>query len=134
LVSEPSLSPLRGLVQNRFFRYLAVGGVNTVFGYGIFAALILLNVWYPLAALIATVLGVLFNFKTTGTLVFGSRDHSLLYRFLLVYGIGYVIGVLVLRLGKEFGVSVLVTSAVMTLPMAFFTYTLQRLLVFRNSR
>ncbi len=115
-----------------FLRFLIVGGLNTAFGYGVFAGLVLLGAWYPVAALVSTVLGVLFNFVTTGVFVFNSRKTSRLLRFVGVYGVCYVVGVLVLRVTSDFGISVLVTSAVMLLPMALFSYTLQRLLVFRE--
>jgi putative flippase GtrA len=103
-----------------------------VFGYSVFALLILLHVVYPVAALLATVLGVLFNFKSYGVLVFGSHDNRLIFRFFLVYGIGYVVGVGLLALGKMIGVHVLVTAAVCALPMAGFSFLLNRRLVFRR--
>jgi len=123
---------LHALSENRFVRFLFVGGLNTLFGYGVFAGLILLHVWYPVAAAIATVLGILFNFKTTGALVFRSHDSSLIFRFLLVYGISYAVGVLVLRVTNELGLPILLVSGAMLLPMAVFSYTLQRILVFRS--
>ena len=57
----------------RFFRFLLIGAVNTIFGYGVYALLIFLRCDYKIAALAGTVLGVLFNFLTTGRIVFGTR-------------------------------------------------------------
>jgi len=115
----------------RFLRFLVIGGLNTIFGYGIFAVFILARIPYPIAAFFATVLSVLFNFKSYGTFVFGSHDNRLIFRFYFVYGVGYVVGVGLLALGKAFGVPVLLTAAVCTLPMAGFTFLLNRSLVFR---
>ena len=97
---------MRDALSNRFVRFLLVGGLNTAFGYGIFAAMILLGVWYPVAAAVSTVLGILFNFKTTGTLVFRSPDgsRSTLVRFLAVYGTNYVLGVAILRVTNQLGI------------------------------
>jgi putative flippase GtrA len=123
----------RSLLANRFVRFLLVGGLNTVFGYGVFALFILMRVPYPIAALLATVLGILFNFKSYGTLVFGSRDNRLIFRFFFVYGIGYAVGVGLLALGKAFGVPVLLTGAVIAIPVAGLSFVLNRSFVFRSA-
>jgi putative flippase GtrA len=125
---------LRSLLQIRFIRFLLVAALNTVFGYSLFAALILLGIPYPIAAAIGTVIGILFNFQTTGRLVFERHDLSLILRFFAVYGISYVVGVSLLRWADHHGISVLVAAAVLAVPMGFFSYTLQRLLVFRRAR
>jgi len=114
-----------------FVRFLLVGGLNTAFGYGVFALFILLGLHYAIAALLGTVLGILFNFKTTGILVFRSHDNALIAKFFAVYGVTYVIGVLVLKVFKAFGVHVLVTAAVTLLPMAALSFLLMRWFVFK---
>ena len=125
---------LRALLAIRFVRFLLVAGLNTVFGYSLFAGLVLIGIPYPIAAAVGTVLGILFNFQTTGRLVFGSRDFSLIFRFFAVYGISYVVGVQLLRWSDHHGISVLLAAAILAVPMGFFSYTLQRLLVFRGRR
>ena len=132
-----NLSPvqfLRSCWAQPFFRFLVVGGLNTAFGYGVFALLILLGVHYAIAALLSTVLGILFNFKTTGMLVFHSHDNTLIAKFFAVYGVNYVIGVLVLKAFKALGVHVLVTAAVSILPMAALSFVLMRWFVFGPAR
>jgi len=130
--SDTRPSPLRRLLANRFIRFLVVGGVNTAFSYATFAAFILLRVPYPIAAFVATVLSVLFNFKSYGRFVFESHDNSLIFRFFLVYGICYLVGLGPLAWAKAHGVSLLLIAAVFLLPMAALSYTLNRLLVFRS--
>jgi putative flippase GtrA len=131
---EPNrFSSARRILENRFVRFLFVGVLNTVFGYSVFAGLVLIGVHYAIAALVSTVLGVLFNFKTMGRFVFSSRDNKMLIRFIGVYAISYVVGVLLLRASVSLSINVLLASAVLLLPMAIFSYTLNRLLVFRLS-
>jgi putative flippase GtrA len=125
---------LRSLWQVRFLRFLLVAALNTVFGYSLFAGLILLGIRYPLAAAFGTVIGILFNFQTTGRLVFMRHDLSLILRFFAVYGISYFVGVGLLWWADHHSISVLVAAAVLAVPMGFFSYTLQRLLVFRRAR
>ncbi len=77
----------RLLGEQRFLRFLIVGGVNTACGYGLFvAALALLPTTFS-ALCVSTILAVLFNFMTTGSYVFHSRDPRRLLGFGLVYGI-----------------------------------------------
>ena len=119
-------------MRNRFVRFFLVGGLNTVFGYSIFAVCILIGIPYPVAALVATALGVLFNFKSYSLLVFASHDNRLIFRFLAVYGICYVVGLAPLAWAKAHGVPILWMAAICALPMAAFAFTLQRLLVFHR--
>jgi putative flippase GtrA len=57
--------------KHNFARFLLVGVLNTIFGYFLYGTLILIGLDYKLAVLLATILGVLFNFQTTGRLVLG---------------------------------------------------------------
>jgi putative flippase GtrA len=57
--------------KHKFARFLLVGVLNTIFGYFLYGTLILIGLDYKLAVLLATILGVLFNFQTTGRLVLG---------------------------------------------------------------
>lgn len=130
----PISTAVRACVASRFFRFLVVGGLNTAFSYALFAVLILLGVHYAAAGLVTTVSSVAFNFNTTGRLVFGSHDGSRIFRFTVVYAIMYVVGTGLVGIAKEVGVPVLLSSAVLLLPMALLGFTLQRLLVFRAKR
>lgn len=125
---------IRRNLRSRFIRFVLVGGLNTAFGYAVFAICILIGIAYPLAALISTVLGALFNFKSYGTLVFASHDNRLIFRFLAVYGICYLVGLVPLAWAKAHGVPILWMAAICMLPMAALAFTLQRVLVFRAER
>jgi putative flippase GtrA len=68
-----------------FLRYLAVGGLNTAFGYFGYAAFVLAGAPIWLAVSSSTVLAILFNFFSYGGLVFGNTSCRLLPRFLAFY-------------------------------------------------
>jgi putative flippase GtrA len=121
-----------GHINNRFIRFLIVGGINTAFGYGIFALLIFLKLHYSIAALLATILGVLFNFKTTGRLVFESKDNGLIFKFVGVYAIIYTINTTSLGVLNFFKVNMYLAGAVMLLPMAMLAFVLNKSLVFKG--
>jgi putative flippase GtrA len=114
----------------QLIRFLFVGGLNTLFGYGAFALFLSLRVHYSLAALLATVLGILFNFKTYGTLVFGNSDNRLLFKFLGVYGTTYLLTVSSIAVLKSFSMSALAAGAILAVPMALISFVLNRRFVF----
>jgi putative flippase GtrA len=121
---------IRRLWAIPFLRFLVVGGVNTVFGYGVFALLILLGLHYVIAALLATICGVLFNFKTTGTIVFRNKDNRLIFRFFGVYLITYLLNIGLLKIFDMYGVGSLIAQAIIVLPLAFVSFLLMRKFVF----
>jgi putative flippase GtrA len=73
-------------------RFVGVGLINTVVGYGIYASLVLLAVPYLAALLIATVMGVIFNYFSIGRLVFRARGGVIVFgKFIAAYGLVYII-------------------------------------------
>lgn len=118
----------------RFVVYLAVGVMNTVFGYVCFVVFLRLHLHYSLAALFSTILGVLFNFRTVGWIVFRNRDNRLLLRFIGVYAVVYGLNVLGLRLLSNLGVDPYWGGAALLLPAAMLSYFLLKRFVFRNGQ
>ena len=123
---------IRRLWAIPFLRFLVVGGINTVFGYGVFALFILLGLHYVLAVLLGQICGILFNFKTTGTIVFKNRNNRLILRFFGVYVITYFSIVGLLKLFDMAGVTPLVAGAIIVLPMGVVSFLLMRKLVFKT--
>lgn len=118
----------------RFLLFLVVGGVNTLFGYAVFCALLYAGLHYAIAGLISTVLGVLFNFITTGGIVFENRDPRLLFRFASGYIFLYGIGIGELRIADLMGWNLYFASASLLLPNAFFSYLINKRYVFSRVR
>jgi putative flippase GtrA len=80
----------RLLREHRFLRFLLVGGINTAVGYGLFLLALAIMPTIFTALVAANILAILFNFVTTGSLVFNARDPRLLPRFFGVYGVTFV--------------------------------------------
>ena len=109
-----------------FYKYLLIGGVNTVFGYSVFAFLLFFGTHYSLAVLMATILGILFNFQTYGRFVFKNHSWSLLGRFVFVYTTIYLANITLLLVFDLF-VSNLYISGAMTTPIiAYLGYILNK--------
>jgi len=119
--------------DNRFMIFLLVGALNTLFAYSLYSLLLFLQLHYALASLLSTVGGVLFNFKTTGTLVFKSRDNGLLSKFIAVYCITYSVNVGFLKLFHYFDANMYYAGAIMVLPIALLSYTLLKKYVFEEA-
>ena len=81
-----------GFFNQPIAKFLGVGVLNTVVGYAIYAILILANVPYLAALLLATVAGVTFNFFSIGRLVFKSNGGLVIFgKFIAAYGVVYVV-------------------------------------------
>ncbi len=124
------LEPLRGLLRERTVRFVAVGALNTAFGYGVFYVLLSITDHSIASLAIATVLGVLFNFRSIGVFVFGSSDPRLLARFIAVYAAVFVINAAGLRTLELLGLGSALAAALLVPFLAALTYRLTRDFVF----
>lgn len=118
-------------LDRRFLGFLLAGGVNTLFGYGVFSGLVLLGVPPHAALIVGAVTGVLFNFLTTST-VFRSRDLRLLPRFLAVYSAMLGLNMLLLEAAMRAGLGPLLAQAIV-LPIFTLTFLAMRRFVFMAS-
>jgi putative flippase GtrA len=110
-----------------------IGAVNTLFSYLIYAGAILIGMHYTLATLISTVLGIIFNFFTTGKVVFRSLEGRRFFLFMLVYAVTYVVNILLLRLLVDvIHINKLIAGALVTLPVALLSYYLNARWTFRG--
>jgi|GEM_PF-992998 putative flippase GtrA len=84
--------------QKQFVVFVFMGGINTIFGYSIFAFFIFLKMSYYLAFLFAASLGLIFNFMTTGRIVFKNKDFGLFYKFIFISIIMYFLHIILIRI------------------------------------
>ena len=129
---EKIVSLVKRVWAIRFARFLFVGGINTLFGYLVYSAFILLNVHYALASFMSTIIGIVFNFFTTGNIVFRNKNPKLIVRFFGVYGITYLINLGFLKIFESIHMNMVLAGAILLLPMAVISYFLNRALVFRS--
>lgn len=118
------------MLSRTFITFLFVGMLNTLFSYAVFALLIFWQLHYSLAVLVSTVLGVLFNFKTTGKLVFKSDDNRLIFRFVGVYGVVYLFNLAGLRFYRIFDDNMYLAGLLMIVPSAILSFVLLSRFVF----
>ncbi len=118
----------------QFARFLAVGALNTFFGYSVFAGLVLAGVHPTLALILAYVVGVLFNFFTTRRFVFSSAGNASLWRFIGAYVVIYFFNLGLFRLAEYWGAGPLLAQALCLPLVAVFSFFLFKFQVFRDDR
>lgn len=118
----------------QFLRFLVVGAVNTLFGYAVFAGLVLAGM-PPMPALVITyVVGVAFNFMTTGKYVFGGARREAFLRFVAAYVVIYLFNVALFQAFTWVGASPLVAQALCVPIVAVFSFAVFRFRVFVGAR
>jgi putative flippase GtrA len=113
-------------------RFVAVGLINTVVGYSLYALFIYIGFGYVYALGIATVLGVLFNFQTIGRVVFESHDARLLFKFIAAYAMVFFVNLVLIKYLVIFGLSAYVAGAVALLPATVLSFVLNKYFVFKR--
>ena len=121
-------------IHKQLFRFILVGVLNTGFGYSVFVLLSWIGLGASTALLIATIMGVLFNFVTTGRLVFNNRDIRLLCRFLVAYALVYLINLALLTFMQMRGLAAIPAQGLCLLAMVPVSFVLQKLFVFKEVR
>jgi putative flippase GtrA len=116
----------------QFLRFLVVGAINTLFGYSVFAGLVLAGM-PPVPALVLTyVVGVLFNFFTTRRFVFSRAPRASLLRFIGAYVVIYFFNLGLFKAFEMAGAPPLVAQALCLPVVAVFSFFLFKFQVFRD--
>ena len=115
-----------------FVKFILVGILNTAFGYGAFALLMYTGLHYSAAVVLSTIAGNLFNFKTTGVLVFKNKDNSLIFKFIAVYTLVCITGIIILRLAQIAHINLYFAGLVSTGICAVTAFLLNKNWVFKK--
>ncbi|MCR5819219.1 MAG: GtrA family protein, partial [Prevotella sp.] len=121
-------------VSSQFLRFILVGGINTAFGVGVYCLAIFIGLPYFIATLVSNVLGVCFNFITTGNLVFRNNDPRLIFRFVTAYVVLYFINTLVVKLFLVAGMNSYWAGILATPVVALCSYTILKYFVYRKPK
>lgn len=85
----------------RLWRYYQAGIVNTLFGYGLYAAFVVVGLNMYVAQIIAHTLGVAFNYFSYSRHTFADSTASK-GRFVFSYALNYVLGLAALWCASQF--------------------------------
>lgn len=124
----------KDIINSVFIRFVLVGCLNTMFGYGVYCLMIWIGLSYWWATLVANILGVLFNFKTIGHLVFKNPSNKLFFRFVSCYVLAYGLNVgIIYLLSHHIGWNDYLCGIIATIFVALFSFFYQKLFVFKYS-
>lgn len=125
---------IKTLFNYGFIKYIGVGVINTVFGYGIYATLVFIKLPYLVALFLATIAGIVFNYFTFGRIVFNTKHGWFVFgKFLLSYSIVYVINSLLLsRLTGYYSFNAYSAQLLCIFPSIVISWLLMRFWVYKN--
>ena len=121
------------LWSHQLFRFLVVGAMNTLFGYSLYVFALLVGLSYQTAVVCSTVLGAIFNFFTTGRIVFGNGALRRIFGFLMVYGVVLLVNLALLVLLVRSGANKVLAQALLLPCIVALSFVLNKYLVFRKS-
>lgn len=110
--------------RRRFVRFLVVGAINTGFGYGVYAILVLAGLGPQLALALAFALGVIWNFSLHARIVFRTRGLARFPIYVAVYLLLYAINALALRAAIMAGIPPLAAQLVLAGAIAVLSFLL----------
>lgn len=123
---------MKSVSMKELFRFVIVGVLNTIVGYSLYALFLYGGLSYSYALLFATILGVLFNFKTLGRLVFNSHDNRLIVKFFAVYTLTFCLNLGLIRIFTEMGLSAYIGGAIALIPTTIASFILNKYFVFKG--
>jgi putative flippase GtrA len=122
---------VKRLLQNRLVRFFMVGGINSLFGYGVFSFLVWTGLPYPAGVVVVgTIIGICFNFNTYGRIVFQNKDYKLIWKFCLVYFVLALFGQFFLSILEYFNFNRYLSGALLAVPSGLLGFVLNRAFVF----
>jgi putative flippase GtrA len=116
--------------RRQFIAFLLVGGINTLFGYGVYAFFIFIGFHYLYASLFSRLLGFIFNFFTMGKLVFKKLDIKLIKKFIIFNIITYFLFILLIKLFSLCEMNIYLSGLIASGFMAILSYLINKYLVF----
>jgi len=117
----------------QFMKFLAVGLLNTAFGYALYALFVLGSLLPEIALALATIIGAIFNYVTTGRIVFAERSARKIPLFLLTYASIYVVNAASLRILISQELSPFLAQAILLPFVTVISFLTFRHLIFRTS-
>jgi putative flippase GtrA len=119
----------------RLLVFLIIGGINTVFGYSVYALFIYLDLNYRAAILISTIFGVIFNFFSYK--IFYSHKYLSCYlfvKFIISYSVIYGVNLTLLEFfNATFKSNMYLSQLLCVLPCLCLNWLSLRYFVYRKN-
>ncbi|MDR3470299.1 MAG: GtrA family protein [Devosia sp.] len=123
----------RAIWGQRIVRFVFVGAFNTLVGYVLYSCCLLLGAAPGIALAIATVLGAVFNYFSTGRVVFRHVGINRLVHFLLAYLVIYLANLAALQTLIACGLPAYGAQALLLPVVAALSFLVFKSFVFRGT-
>jgi putative flippase GtrA len=120
------------LLNRRVVRFLGVGVLNSAFGFLVFSAVVWLGQGVVMALIAGNAAGLVFNFFSTGGLVFRTLALHRLPKFVACYVSMLLVNYALIEVLTPLHNSQIVAQAVLTLPMAGLSYVIMTFWVYKT--
>lgn len=135
---EKIIQLIKKIFTPQFIRFVLVAMLNTAFGLlinyvflFIFEHILKLNYAYVVSNLLATIVSILFNFKTYGALVFKNKDNKLIFRFLMVTTFTYLLNIGGIALLEHLGsTNNYLNLTLMAIPVGLLNYVFNKIFTY----
>jgi len=118
------------ITKKEVFDFIKVGIINTLFYYSIYILFLGFGFTYFIAILVATIFGVIFNFKTFGKYVFFNEDKERFFIFVIAYIILYMINLTFVSIFNYWIDNYYLSGFIAIFPYAFFSFYINKRFVF----
>jgi putative flippase GtrA len=118
------------VLKKQLVSFVLIGILNTLVGYLLYALFIFIGFNYFLSVLFATILGVLFNFRTIGKFVFNSDDNKKIIKFVFTYVLVFCINILIIKIFSKFGYNNYILGLIAIVPCSIVSFLLNKYFVF----
>lgn len=118
-------------IDEKFFKFLFVGALNTAFSYFLYVLFVSIGFVANVALLFQYCFGILWNFKTTGTIVFNNKNNKLILKFVLSYVFTFIINSIFLKILINY-INDYLAQAILVLPIALLSFTIFKYWVFKE--
>lgn len=114
--------------------FLLASFLNLFFGFSVYALFLYLDFSYQISVLLATILGVVFNYFSYGIIVFRSPKNPFTFiKFILGYVIIYFLDISLLAYSKEFNsLNLYIAQIICYIPVFFVNWILLNCWVYRG--
>ena len=119
-------------IDEKFFKFLFVGFLNTAFSYFLYVVFVAFGLVANVALLFQYIIGVLWNFKTTGTIVFQNKNNWLIFKFIGSYIFTFLINSVLLKFLIGY-VNEYLAQALLIIPIALLSFIILKFWVFKQS-
>ena len=120
-------------IDEKFLKFLFVGALNTVFGYSIYAIFVAIGLQANIALFLQYIFGILWNFKTTGAIVFKNHNNRLIFKFFGSYVFTFIVNSILLKILIDYiHMNDYLAQAILVLPVAMLSFTIFKFYVFKE--